>query len=56
MYQTVKKSDLVDLPPTLVKRLSDSAYIPFDEGNRDYQEYLKWLEEGNTPLPPEGAE
>ena len=22
--------------------------IPFDEGNKDYQEYLKWVEEGNT--------
>ena len=27
--------------------------IPFDEANTDYQEYLKWLEEGNTPLPAE---
>ena len=25
--------------------------IPFDQGNTDYQEYLKWLEEGNTPIP-----
>jgi hypothetical protein len=25
--------------------------IPFDKDNTDYQEYLKWLEEGNTPLP-----
>jgi len=25
--------------------------IPFDPDNTDYQEYLKWLEEGNTPLP-----
>ena len=23
--------------------------IPFDPDNTDYQAYLKWLEEGNTP-------
>ena len=23
--------------------------IPFDPANTDYQEYLKWVEEGNTP-------
>jgi hypothetical protein len=22
-----------------------------DEANTDYQEYLKWLDEGNEPLP-----
>ena len=27
--------------------------IPFDPANTDYQAYLKWLEEGNTPLPAE---
>ena len=34
-----------------VKRLSDNALIPFDPDNTDYQQYLKWVEEGNTPLP-----
>jgi hypothetical protein len=32
-------------------RLSDGSIIPFAPDNTDYQAYLKWLEEGNTPLP-----
>jgi len=41
---------LTDIP-TIVQRLSDSAFIPFDPANTDYQAYLAWLAEGNTPLP-----
>ena len=36
---------------TSIKRLSDSAFIPPDPGNRDYAAYLAWVEECNTPLP-----
>ena len=31
----------------------DGVCIPFDPANTDYQQYLKWLEDGNTPLPAE---
>jgi hypothetical protein len=52
MYQLQPEPTLPGAPQT-VKRLSDNAIIPFDERNADYQEYLKWLEEGNRPLPAE---
>lgn len=29
----------------------DSMWIPMNPDNTDYQAYLKWLDEGNTPLP-----
>jgi hypothetical protein len=34
-----------------VIRTTDNACIPFDQANTDYQEYLKWVAEGNEPLP-----
>jgi len=34
---------------TFVIRLSDNAFIPFAPDNTDYQAYLKWVSEGNTP-------
>lgn len=34
-----------------VIRTTDNAFIPMDEQNTDYQAYLKWVSEGNEPLP-----
>jgi len=38
---------------TCIKRIADSAFIPFDPANTDYQAYLQWLSLGNTPQPPD---
>ena len=46
MYQLIENRPCV-------LRLADNAFIPFDPANVDYQAYLKWLDEGNTPLPAE---
>ena len=38
-----------DIAPTVAVIKDDMWSIPFDPANTDYQEYLKWLAEGNTP-------
>ena len=50
-YKIVRTADGEVLD--MVQRLNDTAFIPFDSANTDYQQYLLWLEEGNTPLPPD---
>ena len=47
------ETGLVFIKAGSVQRLSDNAFIPFDPDNTDYQAYLKWVAEGNTPTPAE---
>ena len=52
MYKKLPKNyDGTDV--SVIQRIADNAFIPFDPANTDYQAYLKWLEEGNQPLPAE---
>jgi len=53
MYKLFK--NILNGKETSVIRTSDNASIPADEANTDYQAYLKWVAEGNTPLPAEEA-
>ena len=43
MYQLTSGDTIV--------RLTDNALIPADPGNRDYREYLEFLEAGGVPEP-----
>ena len=36
---------------TTIRRTADGAAIPPDPANRDFAEFVAWLEAGNTPEP-----
>jgi hypothetical protein len=40
------------LPPKYVLEIETGKCIPMNPDNTDYQRYLKWVSEGNQPLPP----
>ena len=51
MYKLRPNNPITGEAASMVQRFSDNAFIPFDPANTDYQAYLKWLAEGNTPEP-----
>ena len=55
MYKLIKNADITH-QINMVQRLSDNAFIPFDNNNVDYQQYLAWVAEGNTPEPADQGE
>jgi hypothetical protein len=51
MYKLLPIDSTTNKAPNVIIRLSDHASIPMNSDNTDYQAYLKWVAEGNTPLP-----
>ena len=49
MYKLSKDSSTNEV--TAILQLNPWLLIPFDPANTEYQEYLKWVAEGNEPLP-----
>ena len=52
MYKQCKKVITGEIANCII-RTTDGACIPFDPDNTCYQQYFKWINEGNTPLPPD---
>tara|TARA_B100000131_G_C17952823_1_gene547157 strand:- start:191 stop:352 length:162 start_codon:yes stop_codon:yes gene_type:complete len=49
MTYTYKNVKDIDGSINYILRKEDNVFIPKDEANTDYQQYLAWVAEGNTP-------
>ena len=51
MYKQIKVGVTGEVSTDCIQKTVDGIkyYIPFDPDNTDYQEYLAWVDEGNTP-------
>ena len=49
----IYKTKKLEFSTVIIRENDDGSTTSFGESleNTDYQEYLKWLAEGNTPLP-----
>lgn len=58
MYQLQNTTYMGETSQSVIKTNGPDSYtsIPFDPANTDYQEYLKWIAEGNQPLPADEQE
>ena len=51
MYKLFKSAVTQKIVSVIKANGNDVLIIPFDPDNTDYQAYLEWVAEGNTPEP-----
>jgi hypothetical protein len=55
MYKLVRNEITGEISSVRITDGQNITSIPFDPDNTDYQAYLKWVAEGNTPQEADNA-